>query len=552
MLTRVIPMGDPIHQIRQTPSKRQKSQEIVGAEAANELFFAVVGHVGSGTTTVAKLLKAALERNNAYDVRLLKAKAEIVEWARERDLSAPASAEARTIKETEELQDCGDKMRKEDGDHAAVARRLIRRVRSERAGAQGLEAPDEDTVIRPDGAPRAYILDSIRHPAEVHLLRSVYQNAFTLIGVVCDDETVKIQRLSKKYDDGGEGNVRKFMARDAKAPEKHGQRVADAFHLADFFIDNSEASQRDGSEASELTDAVEEQLERIVKLITHSKIERPTAAETAMYHAYGAMMRSACLSRQVGCALMDTDGNIIATGTNEVPRAGGGVYGAAFHTTAEDGASEIIDERCAFSAAGQHCRNTREQKQIVESLIQEILDAGVCSEKERSKLNTVLRSSRIGGLLEFSRAIHAEMDALLTAARSGVSPVGSRAFVTTFPCHYCARHLVSAGVDEVQYIEPYPKSLAQRLHDDAITNQSVGWKPPSCGGDKVLFRPFTGVAPRMYRRVFLKDRDYKNDDTGELDIGKPAWAHSSHLGRISYVELEANLSRQIRGDAPHG
>ena len=47
------------------------------------------------------------------------------------------------------------------------------------------------------------------------------------------------------------------------------------------------------------------------------------------------MMRSACLSRQVGCALMDSAGTLIATGTNEAPRAGGGVYGETFELGVE-------------------------------------------------------------------------------------------------------------------------------------------------------------------------------------------------------------------------
>lgn len=104
--------------------------------------------------------------------------------------------------------------------------------------------------------------------------------------------------------------------------------------------------------------------------------------------------------------------------------------------------------------------------------------------------------------------------------------------------------MVAAGVDEVQYIEPYPKSLARMLHEDAITNRAKGWKPPSQGDpqQRVLFRPFTGVAPRMYRRVFLKDRDPKDKETGEMRIGEPAWAHAWHLGRTSYVDLEAKLS----------
>ena len=529
---------------------RQSAESVVRAQAGNELFFAVVGHVGSGTSQVARMLISELvkkrSRVSPYQVFVLKARDEIETWAREQGQSIE-HPKSPTLQYTRRLQDLGDEMR-QSGDHAAVARRLIERISVTRARAQNL-AENEVTrgdVIEPDGKPRAYILDAIRHPDEVHLLRSVYQNAFTLIGVVCDDEVERIKRLTRKYEDCGEKNAKDFMRRDAKAPEKHGQRVADAFHLADVFIDNSANRSESSTHAGSQSPNVEDQLDRIVKLITHDEIVRPTVAETAMYHAYGAMMRSACLSRQVGCALMDINGTLIATGTNEAPRAGGGVYGDNFERGAHGGdTDDRVDHRCAYRETA-YCSNTREQNTIIDALMAELVDSGLCQNEHNERLKKILRDSRIGGLLEFSRAVHAEMDALLTAARKGCSPVGARAFVTTYPCHYCARHLVTSGVDEVQYIEPYPKSLAPTLHADAITKQSADWTPPSRGGHKVLFRPFTGVAPRMYRRVFLKDRALKNDETGDMEIGEAAWAHAWHLGRASYVQLESLLTRNRR------
>jgi tRNA(Arg) A34 adenosine deaminase TadA len=115
------------------------------------------------------------------------------------------------------------------------------------------------------------------------------------------------------------------------------------------------------------------------------------------------------------------------------------------------------------------------------------------------------------------------MDALLSAAREGMSTVGCRLFVTTYPCHYCARHIVTAGIDEVQFIEPYPKSRAIDLHADSIQVSVQNWQPRSRDGDRVLFRPFVGVAPRMYRRAFMKDRDLKHGVHGHILQGDPDW-----------------------------
>ena len=93
------------------------------------------------------------------------------------------------------------------------------------------------------------------------------------------------------------------------------------------------------------------------------------------------------------------------------------------------------------------------------------------------------------------------------------------------------------------------------LHDDAITMNPIGWiSPPEAEKrnragvhpkiePKVLFRPFTGVSPRLYRRAFLKDRDLKNDIDGRMEYGQPEWGSAWQLRAVSYVELEARLAK---------
>ena len=122
----------------------------------------------------------------------------------------------------------------------------------------------------------------------------------------------------------------------------------------------------------------------------------------------------------------------------------------------------------------------------------------------RNALRQLIRRGRVGDLLEFSRAVHAEMDAVLSAGREGISTIGTRLYVTTFPCHYCARHLVSAGVDEVQFIEPYPKSQALGLHADAIQLEATNWTPPSQGGTKVLFPPICWCCAEIVSACLFK------------------------------------------------
>ena len=77
----------------------QDSRNLVLQHAANELIFAVVGHVGSGTSTVAHVLAELLESpslpGGKYDVQTISARERIEEWATENGLHSIPILDAR-------------------------------------------------------------------------------------------------------------------------------------------------------------------------------------------------------------------------------------------------------------------------------------------------------------------------------------------------------------------------------------------------------------------------------------------------------------------------
>jgi cytidine deaminase len=101
------------------------------------------------------------------------------------------------------------------------------------------------------------------------------------------------------------------------------------------------------------------------------------------------------------------------------------------------------------------------------------------------------------------------MAALLAAARLGVPVQGCTLYTTTFPCHNCTRHLISAGIDRVVYVEPYPKSRAADLHSDSVIID-----PSVAVEDKVRFEPFVGVSPRRYMELFTFGRRQRTAPEG--------------------------------------
>jgi cytidine deaminase len=361
---------------------------------------------------------------------------------------------------------------------------------------------------RPDHEARAcaFVLRSLKRPEEVRLLQEIYRGQFVLVGCHTPRETRIRQLADAIARSRGAGTVTPYRARAEQLADRdehehgpptiqpvirrwykdHGQSVEDTFPLADAYINMEDSS------------AAAADLRRFLDLLLGSPFISPTREEVAMFHAGAAAVRSADMSRQVGAAIATADGDIIAIGCNEVPRAGGGAYweGDA------DGARDF--ERGIDANQDQRNRAMNEVFNVLEArglLTDAAVDAGP------QRFSGALDDTRVDGLIEFTRSTHAEMAALLDAARRGVSVRGAILYASTFPCHNCAKHIVTAGISRVVFIEPYPKSLAEQLHGDAIAVDD-----PHRGNPTVDFEHFAGVAPVNYFALFKnvgkrKERD---------------------------------------------
>lgn len=62
-----------------------------------------------------------------------------------------------------------------------------------------------------------------------------------------------------------------------------------------------------------------------------------------------------------------------------------------------------------------------------------------------------------------SKSVHAEVNAIIWAARIGVRVEGSEAYITLNPCEPCAGLLINAGVQRVWYREFYKSTAGNDL-----------------------------------------------------------------------------------------
>jgi len=178
-----------------------------------------------------------------------------------------------------------------------------------------------------------------------------------------------------------------------------------------------------------------------------------------MTKAMGAGAGSACMSRQVGASIVSAEGELIATGWNDVPKFGGGLYTENDQSLWDGSAVQDKDNRC-FKWGGCICHNDAGRQRILDDIVRRISASKLLKKGASSAdVREALKKTDVDDLTEYSRSIHAEMEAILSVAREGKhSLVGATLYSTVYPCHNCARHIVAAGIKDVIYIHPYKKS----------------------------------------------------------------------------------------------
>ena len=95
--------------------------------------------------------------------------------------------------------------------------------------------------------------------------------------------------------------------------------------------------------------------------------------------------------------------------------------------------------------------------------------AGLKTCKERGECLRRKLGIASGTRAEVCYAIHAEQNAIIQAAKLGVSIDGATLYCTHQPCSVCARMIINAGIKRVVYQEGYPDDFTLELFAEAGT-----------------------------------------------------------------------------------
>jgi deoxycytidylate deaminase len=459
-----------------------------------ELIFGLVGATGTDLGVVARSLKQVLA-TFVYETEVVKV-IELLDAFKPWE-NLPVGPEEDRI---ETRMNAGDDFRIRLGHGNALARLAVGRIRDLRAQRTG-------SSQRPEGR-RGYILRSLKRVEEVEFLRKVYGPNFFLIGAYSarmDRVASLASAIATSHHSASSEAFRsaaeKLIQRDLEDQTKElGQRVGDTFPLADIFVNSAEAGD------------LYESLARFARIIFGYPFHTPTRDEYGMFHAQAAAYRSAALSRQVGAAITTQEGSVIAVGTNDVPKAGGGLYWEGDDSDARDhmlrhDSSDVVRRGMLAEVLdrliGAGWLRDEFGKKSVDQLVNDAL---------RQRVPPILRGTQVMRVVEYGRAVHAEMAAIVDAASRGVAVRSATLYTTTYPCHNCARHIIAAGISRVVYVEPYPKSLTYELHKDAMVNDTSD-------AGRVAFQAFIGLAPRRYMELFemVSDRKSSGGDVVEWE-----------------------------------
>lgn len=383
--------------------------------------------------------------------------------------------------------------------------------------------------INDSDAPRRFVIDCIRNSMEILYLRERY-NAFYMIALHNEDkekEMVKkkvleyadeemaskiasnimaLSRIEVKLDDFEDG---RFFAPDISRCVSESE-LHIAFRTKEEL--DAEEAKDEKNENADITSLTfytyAEQWMKFFSLISRPGIITPSRDERCMSIAYVAKFNSGCISRQVGCAIVDKENAVQSVGWNDPP--------AAQLPCNLRYVNEVIDEKIAKDINGNipysvYSRFELEDKKKYETQdengkkefhgygfcdsLQHEIPVGVFNELKDSGLNYPYcfrsRYNKYTGKKDGvpTRSLHAEENAMLRIShRGGTGLDGGTMYVTASPCVLCSKKAYQIGIKDIVYLDPYTD-----IAPDLIIH---------CGFDQPRLRVFNGAIGGTFYKLY--------------------------------------------------
>lgn len=386
-------------------------------------------------------------------------------------------------------------------------------------------------------APRRFVIDSVRSSLEIMYLRERY-NAFYQIALHNDgrEENLVRDKVSRYVKDSKHlnevcANIHGLSLREADkgdfedgfffSPDISRCVTESEIHIEYQSLTNlmnEDKSKRDFSACSFYSYG--EQWMKFYSLIMRPGLITPSRDERCMSIAYIAKFNSGCISRQVGCTIVDKDFAVQSVGWNDPPSAQlpcelryvdelitperlrevNGVDGCLnqnhvyskfeVEDTKEykfDKPKGISHHKMGFLA----CLKDEIDQKVLRGLSDEGLPYPYCF---RSRYNTYKGNKDQVN----TRSLHAEENTMLRISSvGGIGLKGGTMYVTASPCVLCSKKAYQIGIKDIVYLDPYTD-----IAPDLIIN---------CGFASPMLRPFRGAIGGTFYKLYQPFLPYKDE-----------------------------------------
>lgn len=404
-------------------------------------------------------------------------------------------------------------------------------------------------------ATRRFVIDSVRNSLEILYLRERY-NAFYMVAIHNDGHEQEL--LYEKVSHYADGDRLHAICQNISALSDHENRMDDfergqffapdmqrcvseselhiAFHaLKDLRKEEDKLFKQMGEGELDPDDVdleflsnsfytYGEQWMKYSALISHPGLVTPTRDERSMSIAHVAKFNSGCISRQVGCCIIDKENAVQSVGWNDPPapqlpcnlrdaeelQMAKAKYDAA--TDKDDrelykiySKFELADTRDypkhdekgnqigSYGGGFCNCMQNDCRKEVFDRLNGSGLKYAYCF---RSRYNTYKENKDAVN----TRSLHAEENTMLRLARhGGMGLNGGTMYVTASPCVLCSKKAYQIGIRDIVYLDPYTD-----IAPDLVLN---------CGFDIPRLRAFRGAIGGTFYKLYQPFLPYKDEIT---------------------------------------
>lgn len=369
--------------------------------------------------------------------------------------------------------------------------------------------------------PRRFVIDSVRSSLEIMYMRERY-SGFYSVALHNDGNEKKLvehkvikSMFNKREDELSEdqksifhATVNRIMALSNAESDKCDFEKG-LFYSPDISrcVTESEIhlSYNSDDEDNNTFKSLAEQWMKFYSLIVRPGLITPSSDERCMSIAYVAKFNSGCISRKVGCTIVDKEYTVQSIGWNDPPSTQLPCqmrYADELYSEDNDEAIKDVKDKIysKYELTGNikntgktfvSCLRDNVNKQTVGSLSNLGLRYSYCFRSQYNKFTGTKDQVN-------TRSLHAEENTMLRLAKSGGNGLKDGImYVTASPCVLCSKKAFQIGIREIVYLDPYTD-----IAPDLILR--CGWNTPK-------LKAFKGAIGVTFYKLYRPFMPYKDE-----------------------------------------